>query len=62
MTWIWISTVVVITRAELNSELEHQSAADTTAGQDRPLGARGAVMADRVEVGPDRAEGRGDGL
>ena len=62
MTWVWISTIVVIMGAELNSELEHQTARDTTTGQSRPLGNRGAVMADRVAGGPDRAQGRGDGL
>ncbi|MEM7709251.1 MAG: YihY/virulence factor BrkB family protein [Pseudomonadota bacterium] len=62
MTWVWLSTIVVITGAELNSELEHQTAHDTTTGRNRPLGNRGAVMADRVAGGPDRADGRGDGL
>ena len=62
MTWIWISTIVVITGAELNSELEHQTAADTTTGPDRPIGHRGAVMADSAVGGPDRAKRRGDGL
>ena len=62
MTWIWISTIVVITGAELNSELEHQTAADTTTGPDQPIGHRGAVMADSAVGGPDRAKRRGDGL
>ncbi len=62
MTWIWISTIVVVTGAELNSELEHQTMADTTTGPERPLGARGAVMADRAVGGPKRAKRRGDGL
>jgi membrane protein len=34
--------------AELNAEMEHQTARDTTAGGEKPLGMRGAVMADRV--------------
>ena len=62
MTWIWISTIVVITCAELNSELEHQTAADTTTGPAKPMGSRGAAMADRAVGGPDRAVRRGDGL
>ena len=41
MTWIWLSTIVVITCAELNSELEHQTAADTTTGPDRPWASAG---------------------
>lgn len=62
MTWIWLSVIVVITCAELNSELEHQTGRDTTAGPDRPMGQRGAVMADRVVGGLDRSEGRDQGL
>lgn len=62
MTWIWISTIVVVTGAELNSELEHATLADTTTGPDRPPGARGAVMADRAVGGTKGAERGGDGL
>ena len=62
MTWIWLSTIVVTACAELNFKLQHQTARDTTAGQDRPMGQRDAVMADRVAGGADRSTGRGDGL
>jgi membrane protein len=48
MTWIWISSTVVLVGAELDAEMEHQTARDTTAGPERPLGARGAKMADEV--------------
>jgi membrane protein len=48
MTWIWISSMVVLLGAELNSEIEHQTARDTTTGAPKPLGARGATMADTV--------------
>jgi membrane protein len=48
MMWLWISTTVVLVGAELNSEIEHQTARDSTVGAEKPLGARGAVMADRV--------------
>jgi membrane protein len=48
MMWLWISTLVVLVGAELNSELEHQTARDSTTGTAKPLGARGAVMADTV--------------
>jgi membrane protein len=34
--------------AELNSEIEHQTARDSTVGPEKPLGARGAAMADTV--------------
>ena len=48
MTWIWYSTIIVLFGAELNSELEHQTAVDTTAGEERPMGARGASVADTL--------------
>ena len=51
MMWMWLSTIVVLVGAELNSEIEHQTAHDTTVGLARPLGGRGAVMADTVGAG-----------
>jgi membrane protein len=53
MTWIWLSTVVVLIGAEINAETEHQTAHDTTVGAARPLGARGATMADTVGPAQD---------
>ncbi|MCJ2094958.1 YihY/virulence factor BrkB family protein [Methylobacterium sp. J-072] len=48
MTWIWISTIIVLLGAQLNAEMEHQTAEDTTVGKPQPLGTRGAKMADSV--------------
>ena len=48
MTWMWLSTIVVLLGAKVNAELEHQTAQDTTAGADKPMGTRGAQMADSV--------------
>ena len=48
MTWIWISTMVILIGAKINAELEHQTGADTTAGTPAPRGDRGARMADTV--------------
>jgi membrane protein len=48
MTWIWLSSTIVLVGAELNAEMERQTARDTTKGPERPLGARGAKMADEV--------------
>ena len=48
MTWIWLSTIVVLLGGEINAEMEHQTAEDTTEGAPQPLGARGAKMADTV--------------
>ena len=48
MMWMWMSAIVILFGAELNSEIEHQTARDTTVGIEKPLGARGATMADTV--------------
>jgi membrane protein len=48
LTWLWLSAFVVLLGAELNSEIEHQTARDTTTGEPRPMGVRGAEKADSV--------------
>lgn len=50
MTWIWLSSIVVLLGAEINAEMEHQTVKDTTEGVHQPMGARGAKMADTVGV------------
>jgi membrane protein len=51
MMWMWLSAIVVLVGAELNAEIEHQTAQDSTVGTEKPLGFRGAVMADTVGAG-----------
>jgi membrane protein len=46
MIWMWMSAIVILVGAELNSEIEHQTTKDTTEGDDKPIGVRGAKMAD----------------
>jgi membrane protein len=48
MTWVWLSNVVVLVGAQLNSETEHQAVRQSTAGPPRPLEARGAKTADTI--------------
>lgn len=48
MMWFWLTAIVILLGAELNAELEHQTARDTTTGQRKPMGQRGATMADTV--------------
>ena len=48
MMWTWISLMILILGAELNAELEHQTAMDSTTGTPRPMGSRGAVVADTL--------------
>ncbi len=48
MTWIWISATIVLLGGEINAEIEHQTARDSTTSPQKPLGQRGARMADTV--------------
>lgn len=48
MTWLWISAIVILLGAEIDAEMEHQTAHDTTEGVPKPIGARGASVADNV--------------
>jgi membrane protein len=51
LTWLYLSSYLLVFGAELNSELEHQTRHDTTKGPDQPLGSRGAWSADHVAQG-----------
>lgn len=48
MLWTWISVTILIVGAELNAEMEHQTALDSTSGEPKPMGERGAVVADTL--------------
>ena len=48
LLWIWITVQVILMGAEVNAEIEHQTAIDTTTGAPLPLGERGAMVADSV--------------
>ena len=48
MMWLWLTSIVILAGAELDSEIEHQTARDSTVGPEKPLGRRGAAMADTV--------------
>ena len=48
MLWLQLTAFAILVGAELNAELEHQTARDSTTGPDRPLGERGATMADTI--------------
>lgn len=60
MTWIWISNVVILLGAELDAEIEHQTARDSTTGPPMPLGQRGAYMADTVGAAQDWSDATKD--
>lgn len=54
MLWLLITAFVVIAGAELDAELEHQTAVDTTDRPEEPMGERGAFVADTVGKRTDR--------
>ncbi|HEV7252897.1 MAG TPA: YihY/virulence factor BrkB family protein [Mesorhizobium sp.] len=56
MVWVWISCTILFVGAELNAEMEHQTARDTTTGKAQPMGARGAKMADELGKAADGSE------
>lgn len=48
LTWLWLSAFIVLLGALLDAELEAQTRHDSTVGEDRPMGSRGAVKADTL--------------
>jgi membrane protein len=48
LTWMYLSAYAFVFGAELNSEIEHQTAKDSTTGSPEPMGGRGAWAADNV--------------
>lgn len=65
MLWLLITTVIIILGAEINAELEHQTAVDTTVGPEATMGERDAFVADTLgsqQSPTSRAQDRsGDG-
>jgi membrane protein len=55
LMWLWISAFIVLLGAELNAEMEHQTKQDTTTGRPRPMGERGAYVADHLGEVPRAA-------
>lgn len=54
LMWLFLSAYSVLIGAEVNAELERQTMTDSTVGPERPIGRRGAVLADTVVL--DAAE------
>lgn len=54
MMWTWISVLILLAGAELNSEIEHQTARNSTTGKPVERGERGAVMADTIGAAQDK--------
>ncbi len=52
LVWLWISSFIVLCGAALNAQIELRRSEDTTVGPARPIGERGAYVADTV-IEPD---------
>ena len=53
--WLWLTMYAILLGAEINAESEQQTVADTTKGEEKPLGERGAIKADSVPSGDPEA-------
>ena len=51
--WLYLTFYIFLFGAEINAELELQTAQDTTAGNPKPVGERDAFVADHVSGGPE---------
>lgn len=64
LTWLYLSAYAFVFGAELNSEIEHQTAKDSTTGAPERMGERGAWAADNVatdDTVQDRPEEKREG-
>jgi membrane protein len=64
LTWMYLSAYAFVFGAELNSEIEHQTAKDSTTGEPQRMGERGAWAADNVatdDTVQDRPEEKREG-
>jgi membrane protein len=64
LTWMYLSAYAFVFGAELNGEIEHQTAKDSTTGSPEPMGERGAWAADNVatdDTVQDRPEKQREG-
>lgn len=55
LTWLWLSAYVVLLGAEINAQAERQTRRDTTTGNPKPMGTRGANAADTLGKSSDAA-------
>jgi membrane protein len=48
LMWFYLSSFIVVLGAKVNAEMERQTTRDTTEGPEKPMGERGAYVADTV--------------
>ena len=61
LLWTWLSVQIIILGAELNAEIEHQTAIDTTTGAPVAIGARVQLFGLDADIGASGTVSRGDG-
>ena len=48
LTWLYLSSLIVLLGAVINAQSEKQTRVDSTEGPPKPMGQRGAVVADTL--------------
>jgi len=48
LTWLYITVLIMLVGGEINAQLEFQTSEDTTVSGNKPMGKRGAFVADNV--------------
>ena len=48
LLWLYLTCYIIVLGAEINAEAERQTACDSTVGDPKPMGERGAVVADTI--------------
>lgn len=54
LLWFWLSALMILVGAEINATIEHQTKQDTTTGAAKPMGERGAYVADTLGELPSK--------
>ena len=52
LMWFYLTAYIFLIGAELSAEMEHQTNRDTTEGEEKPMGQRGAYVADTLGKKP----------
>ncbi len=48
LMWLYLTAYIILIGAEVNSSIELQTSADSTVGEDKPMGERNAFVADHT--------------